>query len=228
LASLALKAICAIGVLLLAAACHVPSSGSLPLRQEPTATLNPAYVDRSLITGDPCAAPCWMGIQPGLATPEEAERLIASLPYVSNESADTVDSDWIDGGLATFVVHHCSFHPNAPCITYAVVGGLVVQLHIDALFDMSFGDVVDALGPPDYYYVDRPSFNPYCNVGLVWLDRSLTIGGGQKDLDFCDHAREAGLGANEPVEDAVYTAPSEMPGFIQPGRDLPWTGFAQP
>ncbi|HUW96175.1 MAG TPA: hypothetical protein VMW58_10345, partial [Anaerolineae bacterium] len=42
----------------------------------------PAPLDKSLLTGEPCEPPCWQGLVPGTSTEAEVDEFLATSEYV--------------------------------------------------------------------------------------------------------------------------------------------------
>jgi hypothetical protein len=64
-----------VGFSLLLTACNITS-----------ATREPQFVDRSFISDEPCASPCWYGLLLGKSTGSEVEAKLAELPFVDQEA----------------------------------------------------------------------------------------------------------------------------------------------
>lgn len=58
-------------------------------------------IDRSVLTDDPCAAPCWQGITPGETTTSEAWDVLIDLAFIRHDhyphqgKAGEEDAEWI-------------------------------------------------------------------------------------------------------------------------------------
>jgi len=49
-------------------------------------TLDPNTYDQSWLTGKPCAAPCWYGLEPGVSTRQDSINRVEQLPLVDSSS----------------------------------------------------------------------------------------------------------------------------------------------
>ncbi len=68
----------AVLVLLLVVRCLAPDE-----RDERHFTMDPALADRSLLTNEPCAPPCWYGLVPDVSTKDEVINKLQTLPFIA-------------------------------------------------------------------------------------------------------------------------------------------------
>lgn len=104
-----------------------------------------AEPDRSILTDEPCAAPCWYGITPGVSDLEEVRQSLATNPHVDQASireqqitGDRVQVDWLGHGL------------------FSNFSGLFLRHDVVELIDLrgmrnrlTLGQVVEKYGPPE-------------------------------------------------------------------------------
>jgi hypothetical protein len=108
-------------------------------------------LDTSLLTDDPCVAPCWQNIIPGVTTEQEARSLLKGSPFVRKDSLDYAIANWKSGGEGYdwFVWNGRSKkYRNA---LYLREGKTVlIQLHVD--YTLTAGQVANKFGPPERVY----------------------------------------------------------------------------
>jgi len=75
-----LKVIFALAIVLGLSACQ--GQGSAPATPETLETLDPNYYDQSWLTGKPCAAPCWYGLEPGITSRQDSIKTVQQLPFI--------------------------------------------------------------------------------------------------------------------------------------------------
>lgn len=111
-------------------------------------------LDTSLLTDDPCAAPCWQNIIPGVTTEQEARRLLKSSPFVRKDSLDYAIADWKTGGNYDWFVWQgrSKKYRNA---LYIRIEGKVELIMIHPDYALTAGQVVEKFGPPERIYVKR-------------------------------------------------------------------------
>lgn len=133
-------------------------------------------VDRSILTDDPCAAPCWHGIVPGMTTLAEAEDILRDLDFVDN------DQVWRPSEGLAWHSRNCVADPGIPS-RLRVHDNTVAHLDICVDCELSLQEVIGKYGPPAKYVAHMgPSsviIQPYVHLfypqrGLIftlWIDR---------------------------------------------------------
>ncbi|MBZ0297962.1 MAG: hypothetical protein K8L99_35745, partial [Anaerolineae bacterium] len=123
-----------VSLILLVAACAPPPN----LRDD---TL---LQDTSLITGEPCAAPCFRGITPGETSWRDAITILEDNPDFTNvqtqadEESDAIQAAWQEGD-------------NQTCCQMASEDGETVSLvFLRTAPLMNMGELIDAFGDPTY------------------------------------------------------------------------------
>jgi len=103
-----------------------------------------AEPDRSILTDEPCAAPCWYGITPGISHLEEVRQSLATNPHVDQASireqqitGDRVQVDWLERGL--FSGLGLLFLRN----------DVVERIYLRMRCNITLGQVVEKYGPPE-------------------------------------------------------------------------------
>ena len=143
-----------------------------PSYKIPTSESARAMVDQGLVTGEPCAAPCWQHITPRVTTYQEASGLLKNNPLVKGESLDLTSLDymwWQSSASSPGVNGWISFRD-----------GLVNQITVDLEYPLTVGQVIALLGEPDYVgvqpylYPDAPA--PPCDsLTLVWMTHGVEL-----------------------------------------------------
>lgn len=108
-------------------------------------------LDTSLLTDDPCAAPCWQNITPGVTTEQEARRLLKDSPFVRKDSLDYAIANWKTGGDYDWFVWHGrnKKYRNALYLREGKVE--LIRIHPD--YTLTLGQIIDKFGPPERVYV---------------------------------------------------------------------------
>jgi hypothetical protein len=117
----------------------LPYTSPSPQSSTPTATIE---VDRSILTDDPCAPPCWQGVVPGnTMTKEEVIELLETLPNVGSiwESypggIDWVWRQWPWEGTGYNGVD--------------LAESRVHNISLSIAFELTVEEILDKYGPPD-------------------------------------------------------------------------------
>lgn len=210
----------------------------------PTATLAPSLMDRSLLTGEPCPAPCWYGLEPGKTTKEEALERVKTLSFVDPTHISETDYQYSWGEPqkripSVLVALPCKYPQGDTCAKLEFVDNILKAIYPWPNYPLSFGDVVANLGPPDYFrlgpvYPDKPQ---QCQVVLIWKEHSIWVSyfsspDDKKENQIkCNGMQDgSGIRSSFPVEQIIYGLP-ENAVFIRvplPESDHPWAGFSEP
>ncbi|MEJ2353032.1 MAG: hypothetical protein P8Y03_24860 [Anaerolineales bacterium] len=212
------------------------------LEATPTVTLNPSLMDRSLLTGEPCPAPCWYGLELGKTTKEQALERVKTLSFIDPTHISETDYQYSWGepqerDISVLVSLPCRQPQEDTCAKLEFVDNLLKAIYPIPNYSLSFGDVVAHLGPPDYFrlgpvYPDGPQ---QCLAVLIWKERSIWVSyfSGPNDKKEnqvkCGKQDGTGIRSSFPVEQIIYGLP-ENAVFVRvpsPG-DYPWTGFSEP
>lgn len=144
-----------------------------------TGTIPAELVDESWTTGEPCSPPCWYGVIPGVSNKEEALNTLTTLPFLNRkdltQAKDDQFYDPVSDSLVSAEVVYVSYKEGG-------VGGYVgvyfvkdelVMIEFSPNFAISFEEVVEQIGPPDYLFAS-PSYQG-CDIGLTWVDKQMWI-----------------------------------------------------
>lgn len=190
-------------LLLVAAACAPPP----PLRDD--AMLN----DTSLITNEPCTAPCWNGITPGTTAWSDALTILEDDPNLADpttradEQSEAIVAEWqrVEGGS---------------CCQMVTLDGETVNLVFLRLSPSSLtvGDLIDEHGEPAYV-VGSPYSDEEAIINLVYPDLSTVI------YAFVAGATNGALSASSEVIGALYITPEDMDLLLQTSNLNAWDGY---
>jgi hypothetical protein len=214
-----------------------------PVGEEPITI--PAYlIDRSWLTDEPCRAPCWYGLEPEKSTKGEAIFTVKELPFVNPESmivTELYTSYWWRGSERRGIPSQdISFeykdYPKVICVVMLVEKDISERLAwfiLFPLFNISFGEVVDQIGPPDFIHYSRSNAEVKgCYVDLLWIERQMELTHieerrGRLEKDLCDRIEEANnrVPSELTVFQVVYLRRSEVEYKTSLKWYFPWNGF---
>ena len=150
------------------------------------------FVDRSLLSGVPCQAPCWQGIVPGETTSSEAMEILRSLPFVRADSLQEAGSkEW--GGVTW--EGRVSNRPGIPTgISWQI--DIVQEIGLGLAYELTIEEVIEVYGTPqaikaggggvpehwyfivDLYYPDKGlQFKAYTSEYSSLIEPETEIGG---------------------------------------------------
>ena len=102
------------------------------------------WVDRSIITGAPCAPPCWQGITPGFTQMDKALEILSNSPYIETGSIKRTGTDFSGG---------CTWHWRSPgrrmLPALSWQNGIVDTISLGLTFDLTIQEVIDKFGVPE-------------------------------------------------------------------------------
>jgi hypothetical protein len=148
---------------------------------EPNVLPSPDQMDKSIFTGDPCAAPCWQGLEVGVANERE---ITAKLPTLTFVNPDTIQM--FRGGTMPSIVPttfsqgviikaDCKY-PEKPCLMLTIVDDILVEIVVSLNYDISVGEAIEHLGNPDHIgYGMLGAEKIVCEVYLVWNEKKLIL-----------------------------------------------------
>ncbi len=201
-----------------------------------------ALQDHSPITGEPCNAPCWYGLRPGVSTRDESLRVAQSLPFLAPEEPEVTHTGYWDIATQQYVpaihVRYTCRHPlNATCAGLLFVGEVLTQIHLIPNYTVTLGELVGALGQPDFvqFIPHRELEAGQCEIGLVWQQLGVIARvrdpGTDVSLNRCPGAGgDEQVGEDLPANEISYLLQHDaaLESVPEAGRDLPWVGFTRP
>jgi hypothetical protein len=219
-----------LGFIAVIMACQrIPSEISTPM-------LDDSLTDRSVVTGLPCKAPCWYGLEVGKSTESEALSTLHELSFIDASTVQETKIGYWDPILqenlpAKLISASCKEPQERQCV------GLIIaenQLKIIVLFpnyEITFLDVVDSLGSPDYVSLGLtpPVHSPSCSIGLIWKSRQIIIDHvDRSSTKLCDLGNaNVGVSKNLEVNTITYFLPEYIKFQMDASEYYPWFGFIE-
>ena len=205
--------------------------------QSPTPTLAASLMDRSLLTDQPCSAPCWYDLELGKSTKTEA---MATLKMLSFWDANTIHEEgynyWdpaIHYDVPSLLVSAECIQPQQQCIGLNFVNDVLMEMGFFPNYPLRLGEAVAHLGPPDYVRAEMGLGNAECRLALIWIKRQTTI----LHLDRSWQTRQKlceSVQAGKSIDSALtvdvisYQLPQQFADIPLAGWDQPWPGFTTP
>lgn len=165
----------------------------------------------SLVSGEPCDAPCWNGITPGKTTYEEGKEIIEGIrQFVDVNEQRAPEQDAVLLTWLTFDGYDC-------CQLYSETGELVDELFIINTSALPLGDVVETVGQPSNA------------LALVTDDGDTIVNVFYTDLNvllyvFVPESIEA-LSAESDVIGASYVSTERMEELMADLQPSEWEGL---
>ncbi len=179
---------------------------------------NRPELDKSLLTDDPCAAPCWNNLVPGEATPDEVREALKSSPWVKKGSVSCNS-----GKLAGVFIELCGWDDRKEGRLGGnralFAEGRLLRIDIDLDYDLTFGEVVEKFGPPEGVYArTEVREGVVYDVSLDYFSQGVTF----RRVSFAPKRGEASpnegwgmVAADFLVTEVNYYAPSTIDEIVQ-------------
>ena len=169
--------------------------------------------DTSLLSGDPCEAPCWNGITPGETSYRDAEVTLKSSGRfkITEESEAEGDNP---GRVLAFAEGD-----NQPCCQVVSRDGeTITSFLLQFAPQMTFGPVFDKFGEPRYVAGQVVSEEQAYAV-FVYPDTPIVI------YSYVAGGEQGNVSVDNKIIGVMYMAPSEMQEMLTCARLNEWKGF---
>lgn len=170
--------------------------------------------DTSLITGNPCEAPCWRGITPGETTWRAALTIIEDSVDFTN--LETVTPDDSAARLVDFSVKdglRC-------CRVYSIDGQTVSSVLTLLAPQMVLGDVIARYGEPQYFVAEGVT-DDQALVSVVFSEVPVIL------YVFAAGLGEGAISENSEVIGAIYLTIEDMQAVLTSSSLYRWRGYGQ-
>lgn len=194
--------------------------------------VNDPKADQSFTTDEPCAAPCWYGLEPDQSTKADVVAVLKQLEFVDSTSIQEYGTSWFGDDSALSINFGCVHPQNTSCGSAVISGDKLKSLGLSVDYELTMKMAVDKLGIPDY--VDYGAYHQEvggCTMTLSWPQRGIDIGMlDTKNETVCRAIRDGkGIPADLRVTDLYYSAKeaftSSSAGCC---TRISWPGFAEP
>lgn len=177
------------------------------------------WQDRSLVTGEPCAAPCWQGITPGETTWNEAQTLISTMSGVidlqTQEQEGQIGAVWRTNESEQYC---CAIVSN---VEEAVDDTDVVDyIQVRLSPDVTLGELIEVHGDPTYVVNGEEVTEDQAYVVLLYPDIPIIA------YAFVAGAANGTLSASSEIIFVVYVTPEAMETEVIRNSNLQaWDGY---
>ncbi|MCY4538045.1 MAG: hypothetical protein OXE52_07420 [Chloroflexi bacterium] len=169
--------------------------------------------DFSLLSGEPCEAPCWNEFVPGETLYRDAKlKIDEDTRYTDVQEAERKEgSDARIFGFAPEEGQVC-------CQVFSRDGETVTSLLLQFAPDMSFGPVMDRYGEPTYVGGEAPAADQ-AYMALVYPEVPMVI------YAFVAGAENGRLSTGSEILGAMYMSQDEMNLLLACSQLYDWGGF---
>lgn len=181
-------------------------------------------LDNTLVTGKPCAPPCWFNITPGITTGDEAVDTLRKMPFVDSKSI------FVGGGGVSW--RRISSDSQSVTGGIPLTNNVVESVNVrQFMYPPSLGSLVDALGPPEGAWVEfvhQP--NADVIVILIWPKKGVRVESQTFDYDKAA-AREEAVEPSLTIRFVEYVVPYDSVNTHYSSGQLRdfqiWGGFSK-
>lgn len=168
--------------------------------------------DTSLISGDPCTAPCWQNL-----IPDETAWGVAQDTIAESEDFIEVDSDSDRRTGEAWIEFTYRDGPKC-CRIYTADGVTLTSIFLLLAPQMTVSDVIENFGEPTYI-AGQAQTSDQAHIVLLYADTPMMI------YAFAENITDSEINGDSEVVGAVYMTAEEMETLIQTENLYNWDGF---
>lgn len=198
-----------------------------------TATSDDPLADQSFLTQQPCAAPCWYGLEPDKSSASEVYATLNRLPFVDPTTIVEWGYIWLDDDKATQVGFSCLHPKDKECGGSVIISqGKLKRITLTPPYKLTFQKAVGLLNQPDSidYRPADPEGNG-CIITLIWSQQGIYLTSlDPRNGEQCQKIKASGRVAPDVIVTYIAYVPPEVlktgpNGFFN--YSIPWPGFAK-
>lgn len=185
--------------------------------------------DNSFLTGNPCLAPCWYGLELGRSDSDQVMATLSTLPFVVATSIISRPTGWYDSQDAMLIEYECVGQQGESCGGALVSEGTLVRITLPVQVPITFREAVNRLGQPDFVFAGPPAVSGGCAVSLFFRASQAIVSSHQRGDKICERVYDGqGIDPELLLDSITYVTANVMP----PGEDsgppfFPWPGFLE-
>jgi hypothetical protein len=168
--------------------------------------------DNSLVSNEPCSAPCWNNITPGETTWDDAVTILEDDPRFdqpqvqAEENTSRIGALWKETG-------------GDDCCQMGTEDGETVSVILLQLApDHTLGELIEAQGEPAYV-IGTPGNEDQAIINLFYPDKQLIV------LVFVAGAASGELSESSEIIGAYYLTPDQMDLVVNISSLYAWKGY---
>jgi hypothetical protein len=192
--------------------------GYLGITPTATYTLEPIFMDKSILSERPCALPCWYGLFVGKSNKDDILKTIPMLSFLDKNSLNESDSgyfDYISGiNQAAREISVSWNKPHARWGRFLVYNNILVEISYMPNSKLTIDELINYIGYPDFVraYPGSPEGMEGCSIFFSWKNKQLDILHYQSTgRDLCKQANTENIIDKQLSIDGVSI---EMPDFF--------------
>jgi hypothetical protein len=189
----------------------------------PDVELPPDQRDTYFLENEPTIPPSWHGLTIDVSTKDEVLATVKELNYVDPDLIGTPSGGYM-GQAGESINVNCKSIPRERCLEFQIVDNRLMQVKIYPHFRMTFSEVADYLGPPDYLGVD-PNIEG-CSLTMFWSELQIMVSHRELNQDYCNQVWDSGK-VSPDINADWYRYDSEIwyTSYFPRDYDFPFSGF---
>jgi hypothetical protein len=216
----------------LLSACQLFSNKE-PATPTPAPSLEAFLMDRSILTDEPCQAPCWYGLELGSSGRDEIKNTLDKLSFINPDTIEEgPDYYYLDPTSdkylpAEFISADCR-SPQQRCVVLEIVNKILASVELTPNYYLSIDEVVNHLGPPDYIRAVLYQDNSTCMLVFSWEKKPIEMERLEKNgRRLCSSINEGGrIPPYLAIDWIAYGFTHSLVNERANGK--PWPGFTEP
>lgn len=188
-------------------------SGCVPFPLATPTSISGKPVDRSLLTDQPCAVPCWYGIVPGKTCKDDLQILLEENEYIDHSKP----LEWFkfseDGNVFEQVGWVSAASPQHGC-NLMLRDEVVLELTCRLNYDLTLEQVIDRFGQPAGVYVSIGGGEVvWHNYSFFYPSKGLTFVGTLR-VDWSRNTGDASLYPDLRLHSVSYFEPTTLHQYV--------------
>ncbi len=168
--------------------------------------------DDSLITGDPCTAPCWRGITPGETSWADALVILEDDTTLEDPQTQTLEDS------AALAAQWQERDGELCCQMLSEDGETVSVIFLQIAPGSTLGQLIESQGEPTYA-IGTPISDEQAVVYLLYPEKSLMV------FAFAAGAENGSLSETSEIVGAWYLTPDSMDLALKTNNLHAWEGY---
>jgi hypothetical protein len=135
-----------------------------------------SLVDRSFVTGQPCQAPCWYGLELGESTVDDIRKTLPELPFVDSSKIYEQSTGEFGSNEKLFVVY-CTYATDTDFCSELTTSkdGKLSKIVVIVAYELTLQTVIESLGIPEFYNVSPSPNKDECHVEVFWPEEDMVV-----------------------------------------------------
>jgi len=182
-----------------------------------------AFIDKSFLEKEPCAPPCWYGLELEESTEEDVYDVLKQLPFVKNDNIFEQSTTWINGDSVKVISYKCVYPRGLVCGRIYIVKDTVREIITKVNYDLPLSLIVEEIGEPEYIIIHNPIDSNGCEISLDWPKKQISVSSDSQEKCPAPNTK---FSPDAKVTYLMYAVSESFTASVE--NQYPWPGFVQP